>query len=68
MLRDLRFALRTIARARAFTLAAVAILALGIGVTTTIFSAVDGLLLRPPPYDAPERVVAVHAENQSSAG
>src|SRR5688572_21404144 len=64
MRHDLAFALRALARGRAFTLAAVAMLALGIGVTTTIFSAVDGLLLRPPPYDAPERVVAVVGEHR----
>ena len=49
-LKDVRFALRTLARNPAFTIAVVVTLALGIGVNTAIFSAVNGMILHPLPY------------------
>lgn len=58
-LQDLRFALRTLRRRRAFTLIAVAIMALGIGAATSIFSVVSGVLLRPLPFPGAGRLVAV---------
>ena len=54
---DIRYALRSLSRARSFTLVALATLALGIGGTTAIFSIVDGVLLRPLPYPDPERIL-----------
>ena len=57
--RDLRLAARSLLRVPAFTAIAVATLALGIGATTTIFSVVYGVLLKPLPFDEPERLVSL---------
>ena len=59
MAHDLRDAVRSLTRSPAYTLTALAVLALGIGATTSIFSFVDGVLLRPLPYPNPERIVFV---------
>jgi putative ABC transport system permease protein len=59
MLQDMRYALRSLRRAPAFTAAAVATLALSIGATSSIFSVVNAALLRRLPYANPDRVVAV---------
>ncbi len=56
---DVSFAFRTLAKAKGFTLVAVLTLALGIGATTTIFSAVNALILRPLQYDSPGQLVQV---------
>jgi putative ABC transport system permease protein len=56
---DLRYAARGLCKAPAFTLVAVLTLTLGIGGITTIFSAVDALLLRPLPYPDQDRLVAL---------
>jgi predicted permease len=59
LLQDLRFAVRMLARRRGFTLVATLTLALGIGITTAIFSVVNGILLRPLPYADPDRIIAL---------
>src|SRR5262245_23106008 len=51
--------MRTLVASPAFTAVAVLTLALGIGANTAIFSFVDGLMLRPPPYDDADRIVRV---------
>jgi predicted permease len=58
-LRDIRFAVRAIARSPGFFLVVVATLGIGIGSTTAIFSVVNGVLLRPLPYAHPERIVQI---------
>src|SRR5262245_28440907 len=60
MLRDLRIALRTLWRQPSFTIVAVAILALGVGATTAMYSLMNTLLLRPLPYPEAGRLVRVY--------
>jgi predicted permease len=59
LLRDLRFALRMMGKAPAFTAVMVVALALGIGVSTSVFGVVDRLLLRPLPVRAPDELARV---------
>lgn len=59
LLHDLRVAVRTLARHRAFTLVATLTLGLGIGATSALFSVVYAVLLKPLPYVAPEQLLAV---------
>ena len=56
MIQDLRFAIRSLVRRKALLALAIATLALGVGASTALFSVVNGVLLRPLPYRAPERL------------
>ena len=58
-LQDFRYALRTLSKARTFTLAALLILGLGIGATTAIFSVVNSVVLRPIPYPHADRLAII---------
>ena len=60
VLQDIRFAVRGLIRHRGFSLAAVVTIALGIGITTAIFSAINGVLLRPLPYPEPGALVILN--------
>ena len=55
--RDLRYALHSLGRSRAFTAVAIATLGLGIGASTAIFSVIDNVLLEPFPYKDAGRMV-----------
>jgi putative ABC transport system permease protein len=60
---DTRFALRGLRRAPGATLAMVLTLALATGATTGIFGLVNGVILRPLPFAAPDRLVQIHGRN-----
>ena len=59
IIKDIRFAIRKLLKHPGFTLIAVLTLALGIGATTAIFSAVHPVLLEPLPYPSANRIITV---------
>ena len=68
MFQDLRFALRSLAKARSFTVTAALTLAIGIGATTVVYAIVDGLLLRPLPFgDRSDRLITLHSTHPTQA-
>ena len=60
MLQDIRYTLRLLGRAPAFTAIAIPTLALGIGANTAIFAVVNALLFKPLPFADAERLMLVH--------
>ncbi len=57
--RNIRFAFRTLRKSPAFAATAILTIAIGIGANTAVFSVVDGVLLKPLAYRAPERLVSI---------
>ena len=66
MITDFRFAFRQLWKSPSFTVTAVAILALGIGVNTAIFSLVNVMLFQPPAYHAPAEVVQLYSQDKKN--
>lgn len=67
MWQDILYGLRVLIRARGFTAITIVTLGLGIGGATTIFSAINGVLLQPLPYAEPDQLVAL-AESKPELG
>src|ERR1700720_2545264 len=67
MINDLLWALRWLRKNPLFTAAVTAILALGIGANTAVFSVVDAVLLRPLPYETPSRLVKIEESTAKQA-
>ena len=61
MLQELRLGLRTLLKQPGFTAIAALTLALGIGATAAVFSLIEGVLLTPPPYANPGRLVLIQS-------
>jgi putative ABC transport system permease protein len=59
MIQDLKFGVRMLLKQPGVTLIAMLTLALGIGATSAVFSLIQGVLLTPPPYDQPDRLVLI---------
>ncbi len=66
MMNDLRFAFRQLWKSPSFTIAAVAVLALGIGTNTAIFSLVNAMLFEPPAYKDPAEIVQLFSQDKKN--
>jgi len=68
VLRDVRYALRSLGRSPGVVAAGVAALALGIGLTTVMFSVIYGLLIKGLPFEAPDRIAMIYRADPTGQG
>ena len=68
IMRDMLFAVRVLRKSLGFTSVAVLTLAVGVGATVAIFSVVNGVVLKPLPYSAPEKLIAVRLSFLTTTG
>ena len=68
LVQDLRFALRTLVRSKAFAAAALLTLALGIGGTCALFGVIDSVFLRPLPFADEDRLLRLQDFTASPGG
>jgi predicted permease len=66
MIQDFKFALRQLLKSPGFTIAAVIVLALGIGANTAIFSLVDTMLFQPPSYAKPTEILQLFSKDKKN--
>ncbi len=68
LFRDLRYSIRLLFKNPGYSVVAILTLALGIGVTTAVFSVVNAVLLRPLPYQDPNRLMMIYEARQQNEG
>ena len=68
VVQDVRYGLRTLARAPSFTVTVVATIALAVGATSAMFAVVDGIVLRPLPFQESARALMLCETNASIGG
>jgi hypothetical protein len=68
VIQGLRFSMRLLIKSPAFTITVLLTFALGIGAATAIFSLIEGVLLRPLPFQNPERIVLLGDHLGSNPG
>jgi len=66
--RDLRYAIRTLARTPGFAAVAILVMALGIGANVALFTVVRSVLLNPLPFPAPNQLIALYAKADTGKG
>jgi len=64
LFQDIRYAIRNLWHSKGFATVAILCLGFGIGLNATIFSVIDGVLLKPYPYTEPDRILVVGEQNQ----
>ena len=66
LLQDIRYALRNLSRSKGFATVAILCLGFGVGLNATIFSLIDGVLLKPYPYTDPDRILVVGEQRRNT--